>query len=199
MIPLDYLRERRYVLAMRHKVTLAERLLRKVRCDIATHCWVFTGGLNMGYGQLQTMNEETGELTSIRTHRLAYQLYVGPLTPEMEVHHLCGTRACCNPMHLQPLTDLEHKKADPNWVGNRTHCIRGHPLEGDNIRLVQGVRRCKQCDALRMRGYRAKDPDRKAKNAEAMRKWREKNRDKWNDDQREYRRKRAANQVSPDR
>lgn len=146
-----------------------------------------------GYGVVAAISDN-GKRTLIAAHRVAYELFVGPLTKDLEVHHVCGRRLCCNPEHLQALTDLEHKRADPNWVGNRTHCIRGHPLSGDNVRLVRGARRCRQCDALRMRQYRAADPGQTAKNTEAMRQWREKNRDKWNDYQREYRRRKRREQ-----
>ncbi len=136
----------------------------------------------------------------ISVHRLVYILRIGPISDALEVHHKCGNRRCCNPEHLQALSDIGHKRADPNWVGNRTHCKRGHPLSGDNLSpamLRRGIRRCKACVALKMREARAADPDHRAKNAAAMREWREKNRDKWNDYQRERRQRLKGLPVDP--
>ncbi len=169
-----------------------ERFEVLTRRDPDTQCWIWTrsrgGG---GYGQVGAISD-TGLRTTMGSHRAAYEVFVGAIPTGMEIHHKCGNRLCCNPEHLEMLTDLKHKHADPNWVGNRTHCKRGHPLSGDSISpamLKRGIRRCNACVALKMREARAADPDRKAKNAAAMREWRKKNRDKWNDYQRERRKR----------
>lgn len=110
--------------------SLTEKLMLAVVCDVATQCWNWTGGVTgRGYGQLWFGTR------TYRVHRLSYELFRGPIIASYEIHHLCGNAICCNPTHLVALTDLEHKRADPNWIGNRTHCKRGHPLSGDNLRI----------------------------------------------------------------
>lgn len=38
----------------------------------------------------------------------------------------------------------------------RTHCKRGHPLAGDNVRVMSTERRCRKCEALRVARWRAR-------------------------------------------
>lgn len=132
-----------------------ERLLAGVVCDVATQCWIYVGVRNKGYGQLSV-----GPMRTVRTHRLAYELFVGPLDPSQQIHHECGNKACCNPTHLRPIADLEHKRLTPGWVGNRTHCKHGHPLSGDNLVVVDRAnakRLCRTCRNARAREYRARN------------------------------------------
>jgi hypothetical protein len=62
-----------------------------------------------GYG---VASWREGEQTKGRpAHRLAYELLVGPIPEDHELHHLCGFRSCVKPEHLVPLTASEHR-----WV-----------------------------------------------------------------------------------
>lgn len=61
-------------------------------------CWEWIGMLNdQGYGMAHVRK------TSIRAHRLAYQLFKGPLDSHQYILHNpnCRTRACVNPAHLR--------------------------------------------------------------------------------------------------
>lgn len=58
-------------------------------------CWLWLGSKHKGYGQL-TINDKL-----VRAHRVAYEVWVGPLAgPEEVVRHTCDTPSCINPEHL---------------------------------------------------------------------------------------------------
>lgn len=66
-------------------------------------CWEWTGSLALnGYGQYRTAE------TSLLVHRLAYELYIGPIPDGLIVHHRCENRSCFNPEHLLAMTTAEH-------------------------------------------------------------------------------------------
>jgi hypothetical protein len=78
-----------------------------------------------------------------RVHRLVYRIFVGPIGP-FPLHHdvdLCHLPACCNPAHLEPLTDEEHGLAHRSGK-----CSKGHDLIGNNLMLKpDGRPRCRRC------------------------------------------------------
>lgn len=91
-------------------------------------CWLWRGGKNRdGYGQ----NSEP-------VHRRAYRWMVGPVPVGMELDHLCRTRNCVNPHHLEPVTKAENQRRR-NHPGREWHprpyCRRGHALTGDNVKV----------------------------------------------------------------
>lgn len=53
-------------------------------------------------------------------------------------------------------------EANPGPKGNRTHCVHGHPLSGDNlyIRPYNGTRACRTCRGRRDRERRPTAPGR---------------------------------------
>lgn len=46
--------------------------------------------------------------TTVRAHRWAYEYFVGPIPPGLEIDHLCRHRPCVNPEHLEPVTRAEN-------------------------------------------------------------------------------------------
>lgn len=105
-------------------------------------CWIWTASLNNGYGRY------TVEGRSVYAHRFAYELWVGPIPDEHELHHICGTRSCVNPSHLIPVTRGEHPGSGPDVERSRTHCNSGHLLDG---RRGNGKRYCLTCNRERVR------------------------------------------------
>jgi hypothetical protein len=63
-------------------------------------CLVWTGSLTYsGYGRIQiSAGGNTG------AHRVAYQVWVGPIPDGMQIDHLCRVRNCIEPTHLEVVT-----------------------------------------------------------------------------------------------
>lgn len=88
-------------------------------------------------------------------HRVAWEMWRGPIPRGLVIDHLCRNRACINPNHMEPVTRLENVRRGVGisvQCGSRTHCICGK--EYDRI-SAQGHRHCRSCDAKRARHYRA--------------------------------------------
>ncbi len=81
------------------------RLLSRIEIDLDTECWIWQGAkCSEGYGSIGYGP------TMFSTHRLAYERLVGPIPSGLHIDHLCRVRACCNPDHLEPVTQLENTR-----------------------------------------------------------------------------------------
>jgi HNH endonuclease len=117
-------------------------------------CWVWTGYINpKGYGKCQIKG--FGQMA----HRVSYQAFVGPIPDGLTIDHLCRTRNCANPEHLEPVSQRENSmRGDtiPAHHAAKTHCKNGHPLSGENLYRDSRQRHCRICVRENGRRYRAR-------------------------------------------
>ncbi len=105
-------------------------------------CWQWTGARSSsGYGQVGISG------VSKSTHRVAYELLVGAIPDGLQIDHLCRNKTCCNPVHLEPVTNRENNLRRPGV--HKLHCVHGHEMTPENtiIKNFRGsVRRnCRTC------------------------------------------------------
>jgi len=119
--------------------------------------WLWPGALVDGYG-----NTRTPDGKNHLVHRLMYERYVGPIPEDRELDHLCRTRNCANPIHLEPVTDQVNtlRGEGPAAINARkTTCPNGHPYDTTWAEADGRVgRRCKTCERERSRRRYAANP-----------------------------------------
>lgn len=93
------------------------RFWSKVRKGAPGECWPYLEASDKdGYGVFTPKHQ------SMRAHRFAYEVAVGPIPRGVVVRHRCDNPPCCNPAHLEPGT-----VADNNADAVR----RGRTASGD--------------------------------------------------------------------
>ena len=121
---------------------------------LKTPCWLWTGSLTQGYGSVSLNGR------SYSAHRLAYETLVGPMEVGLVTDHLCRNRCCCNPSHLEPVTNVENVMRGVGITAlnaAKTHCKYGHPLEESNVyRDKRGRRECRICKRRLARAQKEK-------------------------------------------
>ena len=85
-------------------------------------------------------------------HRWVMQFIHGPIPSSMQVDHLCSVRHCVRPEHLVIVTQQVNLARGLNANREKTHCLRGHAYEGDNLYISPaGKRECNECRRERRR------------------------------------------------
>ena len=140
------------------KLTTAERFWSHVdRSGGPDACWPWTANRKpSGYGQFRLCGR------THRSHRVGYEIQVGPIPDGLVIDHLCRNRACQNAKHLEPVTIGENIRRGDTGKGSnpqagKTHCPQGHPYSGDNLIIRTGKyrgRRCRAC-SIEQHAYRA--------------------------------------------
>jgi len=133
------------------KASLQDRFWPKVDKRGPGDCWLWTASTdNRGYGKIWCAGR------TLVAHRVSYEWANGPIQPGHELDHLCRTRSCVNPSHLEAVTHRENiqrgdtGKARAAQQLAKTHCPRGHPYSGENLLTNRrGQRLCRACRRLR--------------------------------------------------
>ena len=115
-------------------------------------CWDWQAAtVGRDYGVMRIGGRRGG---NVYAHRIAYELFVGPIPAGLTIDHLCENRRCVNPSHMEPVTARENtlRGGSASAVNARkTHCPQGHPYTNVDNR---GGRCCRVCDARRHRQRR---------------------------------------------
>lgn len=167
------------VVPIREPLVLA-RFLAKLQCGPASTCWIWTA--SQGYGHFNAAGRRW-----VYAHRFAYAAWVGPIPAGLILDHLCRTRACCNPAHLEPVSTRENILRGTGAAARnarKTHCRYGHRLP----RSESGARPCRDCG----RRYRSANLERvRVINRRAMARYRALYPERVRESQRRYRAQRA--------
>src|SRR5690606_12614402 len=133
---------------------LPDRFWEKVDVNLSG-CWTWTRAkTEAGYGRCWWQGKDW------LAHRASYTALIGPIPEGLELDHLCRNRACVRPDHLEPVAHAENvRRADYSKKiarqRSQTHCLRDHPLSGENLRVApDGRRHCRACHREKMRRYR---------------------------------------------
>ena len=125
-----------------------ERFLSKINV-VESGCWEWTDSLTTkGYGQIRIKDKKQ------HVHRFIYEYYYGELNSTLVINHLCRNRKCCNPLHLEQVTNKENiLKGEGICAVNarKTYCKRNHPLTPQNTYNYPNRRHCITCTQERNR------------------------------------------------
>lgn len=153
-------------------------------------CWSWKGRpTHQGYGVMHLHGK------AALAHRVSYELTYGAIPEGATIDHLCRTRECINPLHLEAVSNGENilrGASPPAKNARKTHCNSGHELTQNKY-----GRGCRPCALAKHREWVANNPERHAELTNAWRaanptyhaEWSRANRERLNELQRERRRK----------
>lgn len=76
------------------------RLLSKLYIDPDTNCWIWQGTIGPdGYGRFWAKKKCYGPV------RYSWAIFVGDVEPKARIRSRCGNKLCCNPEHLEDLSN----------------------------------------------------------------------------------------------
>lgn len=123
---------------MAHLKNILDRFYSKLE-EKPNGCIVWTGSRKGEYGYFHIRSPHT----DMGAHVFAFILHY-KIEPLEDVHHKCENKLCCNPLHLESKTRMEHKLLHVR----KDFCMYGHELKivGRN---KHGA--CKECTRIRAR------------------------------------------------
>ena len=105
----------------RRKIPAIDRALARIS-EGENGCWLFPGASRAGYGVIGAGSRTEG---IVLVHRLTYEYFIDAIPTGLHIDHLCRVRACCNPWHLEPVSQAENNLRAAR-ANRRTACRRGH-------------------------------------------------------------------------
>ena len=76
----------------------------RVNKEHPSGCWMWIGAKGQnGYGAMR-WGESMKAAKPVGAHRIAYELERGPVPEHMTIDHLCRTKLCVNPAHMEIVT-----------------------------------------------------------------------------------------------
>ena len=133
----------------RQRKTQFERFVAKIA--FTDTCWLWQGGRKTKYYGGFVLYQ----YSNMFAHRWAYLYWVGCIPKGLVIDHLCRVRMCVNPDHLRAVTHRENLLCGvgaPAQNAAKTHCKRGHPFSGENLRLKPHhgrlTRTCRICSRM---------------------------------------------------
>jgi len=107
-----------------------ERFNEKWELDAETGCWLWTAGRRNGYGSFYDGHR------SLNAHRVAWELYRGPIPEGLHALHRCGVKLCVRPFddHLYLGDDADNFR-DQLRLGERRS-----PVGEEKARLILAAR-----------------------------------------------------------
>lgn len=125
--------------------------MQRVRQKGPDECWPWLTYRNVaGYGTYPTSDGK-----HVFVHRVSYVLEYGPIPEGLTIDHLCRNKLCCNPAHLQAVTqsvNILRYFQKPEFK----LCRCGNPRASDK------ARRCRPCTNAYMREYLGKRRSKRA-------------------------------------
>lgn len=125
-------------------LSLQTRLARRLyKIDCVTGCWLSSAD-DQRYCAMTGL-----EGKSSSAHRLAWELYRGPIPAGLVLDHLCRRPACFNPDHLEAVPNKVNVLRGVGACAQNARketCSKGHLLLGLNLRVTkEGFRECLAC------------------------------------------------------
>ena len=127
---------------MRIARPLADRFHEKYIPEPMSGCWLWTAcTATNGYARITVAGVSRGG------HRVAYELYRGPIPENMQVLHTCDVRCCVNPLHLflgtqaDNITDMINKGRDRCLKGENHGSAKLTERQVLDIRAATGFQR----------------------------------------------------------
>lgn len=118
-------------------------------------CWLFAGEITeKGYGRVNIGGKNYG------VHRLMYEELVGEIPQGLVIDHLCRVTQCCNPAHLEAVTNTENILRGVGFAAENARkktCPQGHFYRTHGrIRKIDGARVCRECHKVYCENWRRK-------------------------------------------
>lgn len=124
---------------------LAPRIMKRIKVNTKTGCWHRTVNINPGTGYSSIAKTVQGKTTYYLVHRVMYVFMNGPIPEGLTIDHLCEVVECCNPSHMQAVTqrvNVLRSRTNPAALNARKEfCDNGHPF----IEVGGNKRRCATC------------------------------------------------------